>query len=197
MEANKKNTYFQSEITRIFQTEGLKYISCGARPSGKRGGGAGIIVDTSNFSLEELNVNVPNNLEVKWGLMRPKSSHNSPEFRETIVCSFYNPPKSKKHDKLLDHLIGTIHQMLKKFPKAAYVIGGDKNSLPISALIQALPKCKQTVIHPTYKDKILDILLMNNSEYYCVPQVTPAMLPDNPATHKPSDHKIPIIRPFY
>ena len=37
---------------------------------------------------------------------------------------------------------------------------------------------------------------MNFSEFYSIPEVTPAMLPDNPTTHKPSDHGIPILRPL-
>lgn len=191
-----KNNHFQGEIKRIYEMEGLKYISCGARPSGKRGGGAGIIVNVKNFSLESLDVHVPNNLEVKWGLVRPKSQNEATKFREIIACSFYNPPNSKKQSKLLDHLIGTTHQLLVKHPKAAYVIGGDRNSMPLSTLIQALPKCKQVVTECTYKNKILDVLLMNNSEFYSNPQISLEMLPDNPRTHKPSDHKVPITRPI-
>ena len=39
----KKNKYFQSKVEEMAELRGLKYISSGAKPSGKRGGGTGII----------------------------------------------------------------------------------------------------------------------------------------------------------
>ena len=41
----KKNKHFKNKIIEMTEMKGLKYISCGARPSGKRGGGAGMIVN--------------------------------------------------------------------------------------------------------------------------------------------------------
>ena len=52
----KKNRNFQSRVEEMMEMKGLKYISCGARPSGKRGGGAAIVANTSKFSLEKLDV---------------------------------------------------------------------------------------------------------------------------------------------
>ena len=68
----KKHKHFQNKMVEMIEMKGLKYISCGARPSGKRGGGAGMIANQRKFSLDALEVNVPHNLEVKWGIMRPK-----------------------------------------------------------------------------------------------------------------------------
>ena len=90
----KRNRNFQNRTEEMMEMRGLKYISCGARPSGKRGGGAAIIVDTTKFSLERLDVQVPNNLEVQWGLVRPKEILQSTKFKESIFCSFYSPPAS-------------------------------------------------------------------------------------------------------
>ena len=70
----KKHKHFKNKIVEMLEMEGLKYISCGARPSGKRGGGAGMIVNMKKFSLDDLEVNVPHNLEAKWGIMRPKKT---------------------------------------------------------------------------------------------------------------------------
>ena len=61
----KKHNYFKNKMVEWAEMKGLKYISCGARPSGKRGGGAGIIVNLKKFSLDTLEIHVPHNLEVK------------------------------------------------------------------------------------------------------------------------------------
>ena len=47
----KKNRHFQAKTEEMLQLEGLKYISCGSRPSGKRGGGAAILLDTRKYSM--------------------------------------------------------------------------------------------------------------------------------------------------
>ena len=71
-EKEKRNRMFKNELERLFQIDGLTYISC-PRPSNKRGGGAAIIVNTRKFSLQNLNVYVPGKLECVWGLLRPKN----------------------------------------------------------------------------------------------------------------------------
>ena len=176
--------------------KGLKYISCGARPSGKRGGGAGMIVNLRKFSLDALEVNVPHNLEVKWGIMRPKKVDNNSKYSVFIICSFYSPPASKKHRKLLDHLVSTTHALLAKYPRAAVILGADKNALPLAPLLQALPKFRQTVTQATHGNKTIDVIIMNCSEMYAVPQVSAPLLPDDPRHAKPSDHRVPVARPL-
>ena len=91
----------------ILKMEGLKYIST-PRPSTKRGGGAAIVVPVAKYSLDKLDVLIPYNLEICWGLMRPKDVSNT-IIREINVASFYSPPKSRKKNKLLDHLLTTMH----------------------------------------------------------------------------------------
>ena len=65
----------QFEIDKMCQMDGLKYIST-PRLS-KRGGGSAIIVNLRNFTIEKIPVHIPNNLEVVWGLMRPKKLSSS------------------------------------------------------------------------------------------------------------------------
>ena len=107
----------------------------------KRGGGALIVVNTRNFSLEKNEVINPDKLEVVWGLLRPKKSTN--QIREIIACSFYAPPKSKKNGKLLDHLVATSHHLLSKYPSAGLVLGGDKNDLKVAPLLAGIPRLRQ------------------------------------------------------
>ena len=93
----------QYEIEKIFQVDGLKYIS--TPRTQKRGGGAAIVVNTQTFSLEKLEVSIPHKLEVVWGIIRPK--RKTANIKEIIVGSFYSPPSSKKNSKLLDHMMST------------------------------------------------------------------------------------------
>ena len=65
----------QFEFEKMFQIDGLRYISTPRLT--KRGGGAAIIVNIRKFSLEKIPILIPNNLEVVWGLMRPKKLSSS------------------------------------------------------------------------------------------------------------------------
>ena len=68
--AQKKKHIF--EIDRMLHMEGLKYIST-PRPSAKRGGGAAIVAPIEKFNLEKLDIMIPHNLEIVYGLLRPKN----------------------------------------------------------------------------------------------------------------------------
>ena len=171
----------QFEIEKMLQMDGLKYIS--TRRTTKRGGGAAIVVNLRKFSVEKIPVIIPNNLEVVWGLMRPKTSST---IREIIVAAFYSPPKSKKNSQLLDHLMSTTHFLLSKYPNAGLVYGGDKNNLNISSLLTGIPRLRQIVTRNTYKLKVLDIILTNMSQLYSVPVIVPPVYPDNPLHGVPS-----------
>ena len=188
--ANCKKQQFEWE--KMLQMEGLKYISTPRLT--KRGGGAAIVVNQREFSLEKMSVNIPNNLEVVWGLMRPKKE--SATIREIIVAAIYAPPHSKKNNQLLDHLLSTTHYLLSRYPRAGLVIGGDKNDLKISTLISGIPRLKQIVTKYTYRRKILDIILTNMSHLYAVPEIVPAVPPDNPHVGVASDHSTVVATPL-
>ena len=83
----KENKLHQFEIVNMLEMEGLKYIST-PRPTGW--GGAAIIVNQEHFSLDKLNIHIPHNLEIIWGMMKPKDKNAV--FKRIIVCSFYSPP---------------------------------------------------------------------------------------------------------
>ena len=60
-------------IEKMLHMHGYKYIST-PRPPSKRGGGAAIVASLEKFSLEKLEVLIPHNLEVCWGLLRPRTN---------------------------------------------------------------------------------------------------------------------------
>ena len=174
---------------------GIDYISC-PRPNKKRGGGVAILVNTKRFSITKINVLVPSRLEEVWGMLRPKVLSKNATFKECIFAGIYSPPNYKKNNALQTHLISTMHHLLTQHPQAAYCIAGDHNSLPLQPILAALPHCKQAVTKNTYKDKILDVILWNMSQYYCVPFIIKAVAPDNILTHVPSDHDCAVAVPL-
>ena len=191
-QSNKK---LKSDIEELFEMHGLQYILC-PRPNKKRGGGAGIIVNTARFYITKLNIVVPAKLEIVWGLLRPKIVSKTTLYKEYLICGFYSPPNYKKNNELQTHIIGTMHHLLTVHPNAAYCIAGDNNSLSIAPIISALPHCKQAVTLNTYKQKILDVIMWNMGSYYSVPYIAPAPPADNPATHVPSDHNNAVACPL-
>ena len=78
--APKKHQY---KIEELFEMKGFKYIST-PRPGTRRGGGAAIVVNTEFYSISKLNVLIPGNLEIVWGLLRPTKVTGK------IIKLFYN-----------------------------------------------------------------------------------------------------------
>ena len=174
------------------EIDGLKYFST-TRPHGKRGGGAAIIVNTENFTAEKLNISIPSHLEVVWALAKPKSKNA--QFKSIILCSFYSPPRSRLRNKLLDHIICTLQSLTVKYPECGILVGGDKNKMDISPLMNSNLKLKPLVRTPTRKQEILDILLTNLYPYYNEAVIIPPVQPDIPGQGVPSDHSVPLCTP--
>ena len=120
-----------------------------------------IIVNEEMFSLDILNVSIPNNLEIIWGLLRPKDE--SAVIKKIILCSFYSPPRSHKKSILIDHIVTTLHIQNTIYPDAPIILGADINDLGISPILNCGLRLKQIVDLPTRNDKILDVLIMNLS----------------------------------
>ena len=191
--SNKK---LKLEVEKMLELEGLDFISC-PRPSSKRGGGCAIIVDRKKFTVERLIVAVPHKLEVVWCLVRPRNISKDMKFKEIIACAYYSAPNYKKNDKLVQHLISEMHNLLTKYPRAGFVCGGDRNRMDTTLIENALPKCKQIVTKCTYKNKkIHDVILTNLSSLYAVPFICPAVQVDVPGQGVPSDHDMAVALPL-
>ena len=54
----------------MLEMDCLRYIST---PRPKGWGGAALLVNQDKFHLENLNIAIPHNLEIIWGLLKPKS----------------------------------------------------------------------------------------------------------------------------
>ena len=82
-----------------------------------------------------------------------------------------------------------------KYPECGILVGGDKNKMNISSLINTNLKLRQIVGRPTRKLEILDVLLTNLFCYYNAPIIIPPVQPDVPGQGVPSDHSVPLCVP--
>ena len=82
-----------------------------------------------------------------------------------------------------------------KYPDCGILVGGDKNKMDISSLLNCNLKLKQIVNRPTRKQEILDIVLTNLFPFYNAPVILPPVQPDVPGQGVPSDHSVPICVP--
>ena len=95
---NKKHKY---KIEEMLELQNIHYVST-ARPD-RRGGRCAITCDNSKFHLKELLIDNPDNLEVTFATLRPRSE-TSPKF-VIILCAVYSPPTAGKNLSLLTSLV--------------------------------------------------------------------------------------------
>ena len=142
-----------------------------------------------------MNIHIPGNLEVVWGLLRPIEVTG--RITKIITCCFYCPPKSTKKAALIDHMTITLQSLLTTYPQAGILISGDKNDLGIDRLLTLDPSLRQIVNKPTLRAKILDIILTNMPSLYKEPEIVQPIPVDNPAKGGvPSDHSGVIVSPL-
>ena len=187
---NKKH---KQKIESMLEIKGISYIST-PRPGKKRGGGAGICVNTEHFQISKLNIQIPKPLEIVWGLLKPKKPIG--RINKIIVCSFYSPPWLYKNAKLVDHMTETLQSLLRIHTGAGIIISGDRNIMEISALVSIDPSLRQVVKLPTRGPNVLDVVLPNLGRYYSNTWILPPVLPDNATTASPSDHNGVLVKPL-
>ena len=188
----KHNRNHQVEIEKLLEISGLKYLSCARKPNAKgvSSGGAALIVNLRKFSVEKIPVHVPQNLEVIWGLLKPKTA--SAKFKRLIICSFYSPPNKRRNSKMADHIVSTLQSLVTKYPDSGIIIGADKNHMDIRPVLNCGLRLKQCTDKPSRQGAILDIIIMNLYSYYNSPILAPPVQPDDPTKGKPSDHCVHI-----
>ena len=181
------------KIDEMLELEGINYIST-ARPD-RRGGGCAITCDVSKFHLKEINLSNPDNLEVTFATLRPKSER-SPQFL-IILCAVYSPPNSRKKTKLVD-FISESYNFLKstKYPSAYFALGGDINDLKVDLLLDISPRFSQIVSRPTRGQKTLSVIVTDLAEFYQTPIILPPIQPDVLGVGKPSDHSVPFATTY-
>ena len=190
------NPEHRIEIEKLLEISGLKYFSTARPPNAKNGvsyGGAAIIVNLEKFTVDKLDVHIPNNLEVVWGLLKPKNP--SAKFKKIVICSFYSPPNKRRNTKMADHIVSTLQMLTAKYPECGIILGADRNYMDIKPILSCGLRLRQVVDQNTRHGAILDIIIMNTNCYFNSPFIAPPIKPDNPLKGKPSDHWVPVCVP--
>ena len=183
----------KNKIDEMMELEGIDYIST-ARPD-RRGGGCAITCDATKFKMKEIILNNPDNLEVTFATLQPKSKE-SPQFT-IILCAVYSPPNSRKKTKLVDFISETYNKLkATKYPSAFFALGGDINDLKVEQLLNISPKFSQLVNRPTRGQKILSVIVTDLGDFFQEPIILPPLQPDTPGIGKPSDHSVPLATTY-
>ena len=159
----------------------------------KRGGGTAVAVCSESFSMCRVNLSIPKGVEMT--VVKIKSKRTDVITKPLIVFSIYSSPRSKYNNDLINFLMMQIPRLKTMYPRASFILGGDRNSIPLDNLSNLYPGIHQIVTEATRKHKILDFLSTDLHSLYQVPIITDSLGPDDPTKAKPSDHKIPIATP--
>ena len=89
------NLLYRKKILKMVELEGLGILSLNRKA--RRGGGVAIVFDILSIHIQELDINVPHNIEIIWGLGRPKKGC----IKIMIIAAFYYPPRAKKKRRSL------------------------------------------------------------------------------------------------
>ena len=192
---SQENKTHQNKIKEALEMAGVQYIS-NPRPD-RKGGGAAITLISGEFTLTKIDVLVPKNLEVVWGLVKPKVP--TPDFKVILVCSFYSAPNSRRKTQLVNHISIKYSELRVKYKNCYFLAGGDKNELNIKHILDISPSLHSHNTKPTLGVKNIDVLISDMSPLYNEPVITknvPTDIPDGrPGGGKTSDHPIVYARP--
>ena len=169
----------------MLEIDNISYIST-PRPGAKRGGGAGIAINPSRFSVTKLNIYIPNPLEIVWAILRPNES--SGQIKKILLCSLYSPPNSRKNNLLIDHISVTYNALKIQHPSAGIIICGDRNSLDERKILALDPNFHQILSQNTRLDNRLYLIITDLKSYYHNPLIIPPVPVDVIGKGVPSDH---------
>ena len=191
----KENKTHQNKIEEALEIEGLQYIS-NPRPD-RKGGGAAISLLAGSFTLTRLDSIVPKNLEVVWGIVRPKVP--TQEFKGIIVCSFYSAPHNRRKTQLIQHIAINHGELKARYKDCYFLCGGDKNDLNIQYILDISQSLHMHNTKPTHGTKNIDILVSDMVHMYSQSVIIPNVLTDipdgQPGGGKRSDHPIVYCEP--
>ena len=181
---------YQNKLVKMLEMEGYATISLNRKV--KRGGGVCFVYDPTSVSIRKLDVQVPEKIEILWGLIRPKEGL----IKNIIAAVFYYPPASRMKKKFSSHIISTLTSLMNIYQDAEIFIAGDKNKMDFSDVFLAFPRLKNIQVKNTYRDRNLDWMLTTMCNYYQVPIVVKPVSCDKPLYGKPSDHLVPVVYPL-
>ena len=117
-------------------------------------------VCSETFSISRVNINTPKGLEVT--VVQVRSKQQEVASIPIFVFSIYSSPRSKYNSQLIDFLMMQISNLKTSYPKASFILGGDRNSIPLDTFSNLYPGIHQINTKPTRQNKILDFICTDN-----------------------------------
>ena len=151
----------RKKIDSVLNSRHFKSISC-YRKNRAPGGGCSILYHENRFSVTNLEIAAPEEIESCWAMFVPKSSSNghNQKVKRIAVGSYYVSPRSRHKDEIIEHIISTIHQLRAKYDNDVhFLVGGDFNRLEITDILDSYGALKQIISVPTRKTALLEIIL--------------------------------------
>ena len=126
----------RKKLTSVLNSQEFKYVSY-FRKNRAPGGGCAIIFNENKFSVSNLEVSAPEEIESCWALFVPKSpGGGSMKVKRIAVGSYYVSPKSRHKQEVIEHIIDTIHMLRAKFANEVnFLIAGDFNHLDVTDIL--------------------------------------------------------------
>ena len=176
------------------QFKSVSYYRKGKSP----GGGCAIIYNETRFSVNSLDIQVPNGVECVWALFTPKSSDlKMLKVKRIAVGSFYISPRSQYKNETIEHIIQSIHILRAKYDNQLnFLLGGDFNRVDINDILDSYGALKSIISVSTRKSATLEILLTDLHTMFHPPTTLPPLQVDKGKVGKDSDHNIVVFAPI-
>ena len=164
------------------------------------GGGCAILFNESKFSVLDLNIPAPQEVENVWALFTPKQAGLSfgpyMNVKRIAVASYYISPRSRHKKDTIDHIIDTIHCLRARYDNDIhFLIGGDFNKTPITDVLDCYGALHQIISVPTRNSTTLEIILTDLHTLFHPPTTLPPIQVDTDKKGKDSDHNTVVFAP--
>ena len=186
----------KKRLSSVLNSQELKYVS-NFRKNRAPGGGCAIIFNENRFSVSNLEVPAPEEIESCWALFVPKSQDSGPmKVKRIAVGSYYVSPKSRHKQEVIEHIIDTIHMLRAQFANEVnFLIAGDFNRLDVTDILDSYGALKQIISVPTRNTATLEIILTDLHTLFHPPTTLPPLQVDSDKQGKDGDHDIVVLAP--
>ena len=182
-----------SSVLKNRQFKSISYFRKNRAP----GGGCAIVFNEKRFSVSNLEVTAPLEVENCWALFTPKCQDRNLKVKRIEVGSYYTSPRSKHKKETIDHIIDTIHVIRAKYDNDVnFFIGGDFNRVDINDILDSYGALKQIISVPTRKTATLEIILTDLHTMFHPPTTLPPLQVDTDMQGKDGDHDVVVLAPL-
>ena len=183
----------------IFKSRIYKHISY-YRKNRAPGGGCAIFYNEKKFSVLDLKIPAPSEVENIWAIFTPKEgslsfgpNHN---VKRIAVGSYYVSPRSRYQRETIGHIIDTICTLRAKYDNEVnFLIGGDFNRTEVTDILDCYGALHQIISVPTRNEATLEIILTDLHTLFHPPTTLPPLQVDSGKDGSDSDHETVVFAP--